>query len=69
MSVTVEGEILRETDKAICLRLYEPNDPEKDGEDIWFPLSQVEQIHHERKNGVGSDRLVVTDWIAKAKDL
>ena len=35
-------------------------------EEIWFPLSQVEEMHRDR-NGNGS--IVVTDWIARQKGL
>ncbi len=55
----VRGYILRETDEAIQVDV--------DGEKIWFPLSQVEEIH--RENGPEMDWLVVTKWIAQKKGL
>lgn len=49
-------EIVHETDNAILVKV--------DGEEIWFPLSQVEAIHRGPEPW-----LVVTEWIAKKKDL
>ena len=37
-----------------------------DGEEIWFPLSQVDSMHFD-KNSKGT--IVVTDWIANQKGL
>lgn len=51
------------TEKAILV--------EVDGEDIWFPLSQVHddsELHGESEVGEDGD-LVVTEWIAKQKNL
>lgn len=53
-------ERLRETDNAVLVL-----DPAS-GEEIWFPLSQVESLHFD-KNEVGT--LVVTEWIAKKKGI
>lgn len=50
----------RETDGAVLI--FDPATEEE----IWFPLSQVESMHHD-KNGNGT--IVVTDWIAKQKGL
>lgn len=52
--------ILTETDAAIKVAL-------EDGECIWLPLSQVEEIHRSHK--LNEDWLVVTKWIAKQKGL
>lgn len=57
----VRGLIQRETDAAILLEL-------EDGEDVWFPLSQVDEIHH-RGHYDELDRLVVSKWIARQKGL
>jgi hypothetical protein len=35
-------------------------------EEIWFPLSQVEELHHDKS---GNGTIVVSDWIAKQKGL
>lgn len=59
MSTRVEGTRLRETDKAVLVELDE-------GEEVWFPLSQVESMHFD---GRDAGYLMVTDWIAKVKGL
>lgn len=52
---------VRETDAAILVE--EP----VSGLDIWFPLTQVEEMHFHVKTGLGT--MVVSDWIAKEKGL
>jgi hypothetical protein len=52
--------IVSETDLAIKVAL-------SDGETMWLPLSQVEEIH--RAKQLNEDRLVVTRWIARQKGL
>lgn len=52
---------VRETDNAICI-----NDPAS-GEDIWIPLSQVEEIHRDADGKTG--RVVMSEWIARKKGL
>jgi hypothetical protein len=52
--------IMAETDQAIKVAL-------SDGETMWLPLSQVEEIH--RSKQLNEDRLVVTRWIARQKGL
>lgn len=71
MSKTIEGTILRETDKAICLKLSPKHEPFPDGEEnTWFPLSQVEEIHRRKEDDTrGYDSIVITDWLARMKDL
>lgn len=56
----VEGAIKRESDNAIMLVL-------DNVDEVWFPLSQVEKIHRS-KDGRG-DYLIVSDWIARKKNL
>lgn len=59
--VTLEGVTLgKETDKAILVcREGEP--------DMWMPLSQVTSMH--RGKDKGTDKIVVSGWIAKQKGL
>lgn len=57
---SVTGTIKRETEKAICMRIVTFTHEHKD---IWFPFSQVSEIHHS-PNG-GEDILVVSAWIAE----
>ncbi len=49
-----------ETDNAVLIY-----DPATD-EDIWIPLSQVEEMHFD-KNGNGT--IVMSEWIARKKGL
>jgi hypothetical protein len=49
-----------ETDNAVLII-----DPAS-GEELWIPLSQVEEMHHD-KNGDGT--IVMSAWIAKKKGL
>ena len=52
--------IRAETDNAILLR----TDGE-DGEDVWIPFSQIEEIHRDGNRA----RVVMSAWIAKQKGL
>lgn len=52
-----------------CRKVYETEDAVlvhdlATEEDVWFPFSQVEEMHFGREK-MGS--IVVTDWIAKQK--
>lgn len=60
MSYELACTFKRETDSAVLVYDHATQ------EEIWFPLSQVEQMHRD-KNGHGS--IVVSDWIAKQKGL
>lgn len=60
MSHTLACKKVRETDNAVLVI------DEDTGEEIWFPLSQVNSMHFDR-NGVGT--IVVSDWIAAQKGL
>lgn len=60
MSHTLHGQRQRETDNAVLVVDHES------GEEIWFPLSQVDSMHFD-KNGTG--HIVVSDWIAREKGL
>lgn len=60
MSYELACRFLRETANAVLVHDY------ASAEDLWFPLSQVEQMHRDR-NGHGT--IVVTDWIAQQKGL
>lgn len=53
----IPGTKIRETDKAILIRLTDTDTPVEE----WFPLSTVHEIH--------PDYIVVDQWIAKKKDL
>lgn len=58
MSYELSCRILRETEKAVQVYDYESK------QEVWFPLSQVEEIHRDR-DGHGYVR--VTEWIARQK--
>lgn len=60
MSWTIECTVLIETEKAIKVRDHDS------GEELWLPLSQVDEIHRDR-DGKGSVKM--TDWIAIEKGL
>ena len=60
MSHTLACTRLRETDSAVLVIDTDT------GEEMWFPLSQVDSMHFDR-NERGT--IVVTDWIAKQKGL
>lgn len=60
MSHTLDCAFKHETDAAVLVVDADS------GEEIWFPLSQVESMHRD-KNGNGS--IVVSDWIAAQKEL
>ena len=55
---TQECEIITETDKAILIDV--------NGERIWIPLTQVEEIYRAKR---GPDSITMTAWIAKMKGL
>lgn len=50
-----------ETDSAVLVHDFASE------EDIWIPLSQVEEMHRDPKTQVGT--IVITDWIARQKGL
>ena len=52
---------IAETDNAILIC-----DPASD-EEIWIPLSQVEEIHRDKGGETG--RIIMTEWIARKKGL
>ena len=54
---------VHETDAAICII-----DPAS-GEQLWIPLSQVEEIHGKKSDGTGEGTIIMSDWIAKKKGL
>ena len=60
MSYELACTFKRETDSAVLVFDHASE------EEIWFPLSQVEEMHRDR-DGRGS--IVVTDWIARQKGL
>jgi hypothetical protein len=60
MSHEIECDFVRETDNAVLVTEHNT------GERIWFPLSQVEQMHRDKNN---RGRIVVSDWIAAEKGL
>lgn len=62
MSFEFACTFLRETDSTVKVHDYASD------EDIWIPLSQVEQMHRP-KSGLGYGTIVVTDWIAQQKGL
>lgn len=58
MSLELTGLVKHETDEALLFYDYDRE------EEIWFPLSQIEEIH---RNPKGEGSIVVTDWIARQK--
>ncbi len=52
-------QFLAESDKAVKIL------DEETGEIVWFPLSQVDELHFDTKTDRGY--IVVTKWIAKQK--
>lgn len=60
--MSVERAVLfkHETDNAVLVYDHESK------EEIWFPLSQVEEMHHDK---YGEGTIVVSDWIARQKGL
>lgn len=62
-SVSIQGTILRESEKAIQFNWEDTNGKNRTD---WFPISQLNEIHrtHERD---GVDVLVMTGWIALTK--
>ena len=51
------------TDSAVMIY-----DPATD-EDMWIPLSQVDEMHGRKKDGTGEGTIVMSDWIARQKGL
>lgn len=51
--------VIKETDNAILIDTHT-------GENLWIPLSQVKEIH---RDGKGVGRIIITQWIAKKKNL
>ena len=58
MSVEIECTIKHETERAMLVVVHAT------GEEVWLPLSQVDEIHRE-----SPARVVVSDWIAREKGL
>lgn len=56
----LSGELLRETEKAIQFRFEDDNGNIRTE---WFPLSQVDEIHHEEPA-----RIIVSNWIYNTKE-
>jgi hypothetical protein len=52
-----------ETDSAVMILDH------ASGEEIWIPLSQVEEMHGKRSDGTGEGSIVMSDWIARKKGL
>lgn len=72
---TIHGYIVRETDKAILIQVYQvdgkdietPDDEFK--RNMWFPLSQVSTIYRDNGADGGYDYIRAKEWICKQKDL
>ena len=58
-TISIDCKIIRETGAAILIEVA--------GEDYWIPFSQVESVHRAGTKGV--DSVVMSEWIAKQKDL
>ena len=66
------GELVRETERAVLFRFIHPVSEILAEE--WFPLSQVEEMHHTPDNAPGFKRgesctIVISAWIASKKGL
>lgn len=67
--VTLSGTLGRETDKAILMHVSSvAGTPLEDEKSAWIPLSQVQKIIRKTVAGM-DDELIVTEWIAKTKEL
>lgn len=58
MAYTTECTVKRETDNAVLIVHHDT------GEEVWIPLSQVEEIHRDRD---GRGAITMSDWIARQK--
>lgn len=75
--ISLAGRIKLQSAKAICfvcdpeLVEFETIAQEQENtKGIWFPFSQVNEIHTAAPEEIGSlDRIVVTSWIAKQKGI
>lgn len=38
-------------------------------EELWIPLSQVDEMHGRKKDGTGEGTIIMSDWIARKKGL
>lgn len=63
MSYEIAVTFLRETDSAVLI-----HDPASD-EEIWIPLSQVEEMHRPQGSFPKSGTIIMSDWIARQKGL
>lgn len=59
-TATLQGKILRETDKAMLAHFGTVD------KTVWIPLSQVFEIHTGEE---GESEIVMSAWIAKVKEL
>jgi hypothetical protein len=63
------GRILGESDKAIKFKIFDVSLDIQD-QIVWFPLSQTRSIHRTYSAINGTyDEIVVTEWIARQKNL
>jgi len=60
MSFDLACTFVHETDNAVLVHDHATD------EEIWFPLSQVEEMHRDKR---GDGSIVVSDWIARQKGL
>lgn len=63
MSYEIACTFLAETDNAVLI-----HDPASD-EEIWIPLSQVEEMHHPKGDFPKDGTIVMSEWIARQKGL
>lgn len=65
---SLQGSIIRETEKAILFQVEEINGlPIDDSPQEWFPLSQVKSIL--RSTNSDLDKIEVKEWILQQKEL
>ena len=66
-AIEIKGEIMRQTGKAICIKMHLPANSEIHETEQWIPISQIEEIHPKTENEE-FDKLIITEWIAKTKE-
>lgn len=67
-TITINCDIKAETDRAMLISAADTN-----GEvvKVWIPLSQTHEIHRKEtiSEGLFSDRVVISKWIAEKRSL
>lgn len=69
-----DAECIRETERALCVRVPRTMDPKADPlhrlkMEIWVPKSQLHQVENEIRKTGDKGFLVIPEWLAKEKGL